>query len=96
MYTANADISSIRAVLAEAAQDPEQKGISGLDMNTAFLNTPMFAEEEEQVYVYPPSVLVDYGLNDHRQIFLYLYLSCDRNYHNHAVKLTLLARLIYA
>merc|ERR1711867_349856 len=34
-YTANTDISSIRVVLAEAAQNPDY-GISGLDVATAF------------------------------------------------------------
>ena len=50
IYTANADISSIRVVLAEAAQKPDW-GISSLDVAGAFLNAPVPEEEEEAVYV---------------------------------------------
>ena len=60
-YTANTDISSIRVVLAEAAQKPDW-GISSLDVATAFLNAPMPVEEEETVYVKPPILLEQFRL----------------------------------
>ena len=60
-YTANADVSSIRMVLHEAAQRPEY-GISSLDVATAFLNAPMPESEEEAVYVKPPRLLEQFNL----------------------------------
>ena len=60
-YTANADISSIRVVLAEAAQNPEYS-VSSLDVATAFLNAPMPKSEEEAVYVKPPKLLEQFHL----------------------------------
>ena len=60
-YTANTDVSSIRLVLAEAAQHPDY-GVSSLDVATAFLNAPMPIEEEETVYVKPPMFLEQFGL----------------------------------
>ena len=54
-YTANTDISSIRVVLAEAAQKPHW-GTRSLDVATAFLNAPM-PQGEEAVYVKPPALL---------------------------------------
>ena len=60
-YTANTDVSSIRVVLAEAAQHPYY-GISSLDVATAFLNAPMPTDEEEIVYVKPPALLEQFGL----------------------------------
>ena len=60
-YTANTDVSSIRVVLAEAAQHPDY-GVSSLDVATAFLNAPMPIEEEETVYVRPPMLLTRFGL----------------------------------
>ena len=60
-YTANTDISSIRVVLAEAAQRPDY-GVSNLDVATAFLNAPMPESEEEAVYVKPPTLLQQFGL----------------------------------
>ena len=59
-YTANTDVSSIRVVLAEAAQHPYY-GISSLDVATAFLNVPMPTEEVETVYVKPPALLEQFG-----------------------------------
>ena len=60
-YTANTDVSSIRVVLAEAAQKPDW-GISSLDVATAFLNAPMPVEEEESVYVKLPALLEQFRL----------------------------------
>ena len=60
-YTANTDVSSIRVVLAEAAQKPLW-GISSLDVVTAFLNAPMPTAEEETVYVKPPTLLEQFRL----------------------------------
>ena len=60
-YTANTDISSIRVVLAEAAQHPDY-GISSMDVATAFLNAPMPTQESETVYVKPPALLEQFGL----------------------------------
>ena len=61
-YTANTDVSSIRVVLAEAAQHPEY-GVSSLDVATAFLNAPMPQADEETVYVKPPTLLEQFGLH---------------------------------
>ena len=55
-YTANTDVSSIRVVLAEAAQHPDY-GVSSLDVATAFLNAPMPTDENETVYVKPQTLL---------------------------------------
>ena len=60
-YTANTDVSSIRLVLAEAAQKSEW-GISNLDVATAFLNAPMPVDEKETVYVKPPALLEQFRL----------------------------------
>ena len=60
-YTANTDVSSIRVVLAEAAQHADY-GVSSLDVATAFLNAPMPKTEEETVYVKPPALLEQFGL----------------------------------
>merc|ERR1712175_22200 len=60
-YTANTDISSIRVVLAEAAQHADY-GVSNLDVATAFLNARMPKSEEETVYVKPPTLLQQFGL----------------------------------
>ena len=59
LYTANSDIASIRLVLAMAAQD-KRMGITTLDVETAFLNTPM--PKDEPVYAKPPNLLVQYNL----------------------------------
>ena len=60
-YTANTDVSSIRVVLAEAAQKSDW-GIRSLDVATAFLNAPMPVAEEETVYVKPPTLLEQFRL----------------------------------
>ena len=60
-YTANTDVSSIRVVLAEAAQHPDY-GISSMDVATAFLNAPMPTQESEIVYVKPPALLEQFHL----------------------------------
>ena len=60
-YTANTDVNSIQAVLAEAAQHADY-GTSSLDVATAFLNAPMPTDEKETVYVKPPALLEQFGL----------------------------------
>ena len=60
-YTANTDISSIRLVLAEAAQRPEW-GLSNMDVATAFLNAPMPVDDKDTVYVKPPALLEQFHL----------------------------------
>ena len=60
-YTANTDVSSIRVVLAEAAQYPDY-GVNSLDVATAFLNAPMPTDENETVYVKPPTLLEQFRL----------------------------------
>ena len=60
-YTANTDVSSIRVVLAEAAQKPIW-GIRSLNVQTTFLNAPMPTAEEETVYVKPPTLLEQFRL----------------------------------
>ena len=60
-YTANTDVSSIRVVLAEAAQHPDY-GISSMDVATAFLNAPLPTQESEIVYVKPPALLEQFHL----------------------------------
>ena len=66
LYTANSDIASIRLVLAMAAQD-KRIGITTLDVETAFLNTPM--PKDEPVYARPPNLLVQYNLVAQNQIW---------------------------
>jgi len=60
VYTANIDISTIRLVLSEVAQDKEW-GIATIDIKTAFLNAPM-PSDEAPVYVTPPAICVHFGL----------------------------------
>ena len=60
-YTANTDVSSIRVVLAEAAQHADY-GTSSLDVATTFLNAPMPTDEKETVYVKPPTLLEQFRL----------------------------------
>ena len=60
-FIANIDVSSIRVVLAEAAQHPDY-GVSSLDVATAFLNAPMPTDKDETVYVKPPMRLEQYRL----------------------------------
>ena len=62
-YTANAEVGSIRVVLAEAAQHPDY-GVSSMDVATAFLNAPMSEVEEEAVFVKPPKLLEQFHLID--------------------------------
>ena len=61
LYTANTDVSSIRIVLAEAAQRRDW-GISSMDVATAFLNAPMPIEENQRVFVRTPALLEQYKL----------------------------------
>ena len=62
LYTANIDISTIRMVLSVAAQHGGW-GVRVLDVETAFLRTPMpESEEQEAVYVRPPALLVQFKL----------------------------------
>ena len=61
LYTANTDVSSIRMVLAEAAQRRDW-GVSSMDVATAFLNAPMPIEENRRVFVRPPALLEQYKL----------------------------------
>ena len=61
LYTANADVSSIRMVLAEAAQRPTW-GLGSMDVATAFLNAPMPDRAEERVFVRPPALLEQFYL----------------------------------
>ena len=60
-YTANTDISSIRVVLSEAAQQ-KHWGVSSLDVATAFLNAPMPKGDDESIYVKPPALLEQFHL----------------------------------
>ena len=58
LYTANADITSVRAVLAAAAE--RRYNAKVLDVNTAFLNANLPASFET-VYIRPPHALVEFG-----------------------------------
>ena len=53
LYTANADVSSIRLVLAEAAQRPHW-GVRCMDVATAFLHVPMPATAEAREHTLNP------------------------------------------
>ena len=66
LYAANSDIASIRRVLTMAAQD-KRLGITALNVETAFLNTPM--PKDEPVYARPPNLLVLYNLVEPNQIW---------------------------
>ena len=59
LYTANADITSVRAVLAEAAC--RKLGIKVLDVQTAFLNAKL-PDSYVEVLVRPPQALVEFGV----------------------------------
>jgi len=59
LYTANADITSVRAVLA--ASVGQGHNVKVIDVKTAFLNASL-PESFETVYVRPPQALVDFGL----------------------------------
>ena len=60
-YTASIDISSIRVVLSEAAQQ-RHWGVSSLDVATGFLNAPMPKGDDETIYVKPPALLEQFHL----------------------------------
>ena len=61
LYTANIDITSIRLILAVAAQ--YDWGITVMDVVTAFLRAPMpQVSEEEAVYVKPPALFEQFKL----------------------------------
>ena len=59
LYTANADITSVRAVLA--ASVPRKFDAKVIDIKTAFLNAKL-PDQMETVYVRPPQALVEFGL----------------------------------
>ena len=59
LYTANADITSVRAVLAAAAE--RRFSAKVLDVKTAFLNANL-PDSFETVYIRPPQALVEFGL----------------------------------
>ena len=59
LYTANADITSVRAVLAAAAE--RRYSAKVLDVKTAFLNANL-PDSFEMVYIRPPQALVEFGL----------------------------------
>ena len=61
LYTANIDITSIRLILAVAAQ--YGWGITVMDVVTAFLRAPMpQVSEEEAIYVKPPALFDQFKL----------------------------------
>ena len=59
VYTNNVDVSSVRAALALASE--RRWSIGALDVNTAFLNADLPAEEGE-VVMRPPSLFQHFGL----------------------------------
>ena len=59
LYTANADITSVRAVLA--ASVPKRFNMKVIDVKTAFLNADL-PDKFETVYVRPPQALIEFGL----------------------------------
>ena len=59
LYTANADITSVRAALAAAAE--KRFSIKVLDVKTAFLNAHL-PDSFETVFIRPPQALVEFGL----------------------------------
>ena len=62
LYTANIDVTTIRLVLAIAAQFKDW-GFTVVDVVTAFLRASMpTTSEEEAVYVKPPALLEQFGL----------------------------------
>ena len=58
LYTANADITSVRAVLAAAV--PKKFGIRVIDVKTAFLNAHL-SGSFAPVYIRPPQALIEFG-----------------------------------
>ena len=67
LYIANIEVASIRCALAITAQNTDW-GVSGMDVATAFLNTPL-PEDGEQYFVKPPQILVDFHLIDPRMVW---------------------------
>ena len=62
LYTANIDITSIRLVLAIAAQWAHW-GITVMDVVTAFLRAPMpQANDKDAIYVKPPALLEQFKI----------------------------------
>ncbi|WP_353239609.1 reverse transcriptase domain-containing protein [Limnohabitans sp.] len=59
LYTANADVTSVRAVLSEATRN--KWGVQVVDVVGAFLNAPLPADSED-IFVEPPRILVQYGI----------------------------------
>ena len=59
LYTANADITSVRAALVAAA--PSRWNLKVIDIKTAFLNATL-PESFEAVFVRPPQALIEFGL----------------------------------
>ena len=59
LYTANADITSVRTVLAEGAA--RKMNVKVLDVKTAFLNASL-PSSFEAIYVRPPQALVEFGI----------------------------------
>ena len=59
LYTANADITSVRAALAAAV--PNRWNLKVIDVKTAFLNATL-PESFETVFVRPPQSLIEFGL----------------------------------
>ena len=59
LYTANADITSVRAALAAAAE--RRYSAKVLDVNTALLNANL-PDSFEAIYTRPPQALVEFGL----------------------------------
>ena len=59
LYAANADVTSVRAVLAEAAN--QKMSIKVLDVKTAFLNAHL-PGSFEAILVRPPQALVEFGV----------------------------------
>jgi hypothetical protein len=59
LYTANADVTYVRAVLSEATRN--KWGVQVVDVVGAFLNAPLPADSED-IFVEPPRILVQYGI----------------------------------
>ena len=59
LYTANADITSVRAALAAAV--PNRWNLKVIDIKTAFLNATL-PVSFETVFVRPPQALIEFGL----------------------------------
>ena len=59
LYTANADITSVRAVLAASVDKRFDAKV--IDIKTAFLNAKL-PDQLETVYVRPPQALIEFGL----------------------------------